>query len=153
VANGEYKSVLPTSSTTISFSQPCGHLRFQREPWSGRAYGAADFMLMPSRFEPCGLPQMIGQVYGALPVAHDTGGIHDTVSPHGCGEGQRQRLSFRPTTKRGLMWAIDQAMAFYRLPPEYKAAVSRIMRSGLDTFTHDVTPDSTSNCMKNAQRP
>jgi starch synthase/alpha-amylase len=43
------------------------------------AYGASDFVLMPSAFEPCGLPQMISPIYGALPVAHDTGGIHDTI--------------------------------------------------------------------------
>jgi starch synthase/alpha-amylase len=44
------------------------------------AYGASDFVMMPSRFEPCGLPQMIGRIYGSLPVAHDTGGIHDTIT-------------------------------------------------------------------------
>ncbi len=43
------------------------------------AYGASDFVLMPSLYEPCGLPQMIGMIYGALPVAHDTGGLHDTI--------------------------------------------------------------------------
>ena len=43
------------------------------------AYGASDFILMPSRFEPCGLPQMIAPIYGSLPVAFDTGGIHDTI--------------------------------------------------------------------------
>ncbi len=43
------------------------------------AYAASDFVLMPSLFEPCGLPQMIGPIYGSLPVVHDTGGIHDTV--------------------------------------------------------------------------
>ena len=43
------------------------------------AYGASDFILMPSSFEPCGLPQMIAPLYGSLPIVHDTGGIHDTI--------------------------------------------------------------------------
>ncbi len=42
-------------------------------------YAASDFILMPSRFEPCGLPQMIAPIYGSLPVAHKTGGIKDTI--------------------------------------------------------------------------
>jgi len=46
---------------------------------SHRMYAAADFLLMPSRFEPCGLNQLISLRYGTIPIVSDVGGLHDTV--------------------------------------------------------------------------
>jgi starch synthase len=104
------------------------------------AYGASDFVLMPSSFEPCGLPQMIGPIYGALPVAHDTGGIHDTVVhldvPKNTGNG----FLFKTFDAGGLSWAIDQAMQFYMMSPGVKKRqIRRIMTESAMTFNHQVT--------------
>jgi starch synthase len=44
-----------------------------------RMFAASDFLLMPSRFEPCGLSQMYAQKFGSLPIAHKTGGLADTI--------------------------------------------------------------------------
>ena len=49
------------------------------EAMARRIIAASDFCLMPSRFEPCGLVQMQAQRYGALPIAHATGGLADTI--------------------------------------------------------------------------
>ena len=50
-------------------------------PLAHRLYAGADAYLMPSRYEPCGLGQMIALRYGTLPVARATGGLLDTVTP------------------------------------------------------------------------
>jgi len=103
-------------------------------------YGAADFLLMPSRFEPCGLPQMIGPIYGVLPVAHDTGGIHDTITHLDLARDRGNGFLFEYFDAEGLFWAIQQAMAFYNQPPARRAAhITRIMAESKSTFNHGVT--------------
>lgn len=54
------------------------HIGFE-EALAHRMFAGADFLLMPSRYEPCGLSQMYAQAYGCLPVAHATGGLKDTI--------------------------------------------------------------------------
>ncbi|RDS79594.1 glycogen synthase GlgA [Dyella monticola] len=54
------------------------HIGFE-EGLARRMFAGADFLLMPSRYEPCGLSQMYAQAYGCLPVAHATGGLIDTI--------------------------------------------------------------------------
>ena len=104
------------------------------------AYGASDFILMPSRFEPCGLPQMIAPIYGSLPVAHDTGGIHDTVVHMNVAENRGNGFLFETYDSGGLFWAIREAMRFYSLAPEIREVqIRRVMKEAIETFNYDVT--------------
>jgi starch synthase len=110
------------------------------ESMSCLGYAASDFMLMPSRFEPCGLPQMISTIYGSLPIVYDTGGLHDTVEPLDVVADTGTGFVFAVHDTIGLNWAIDRAMDFHRLPEAVKARqLSRIMSYGKDTFNHNVT--------------
>jgi len=110
------------------------------ERLSRLAYGASDFVLMPSLFEPCGLPQMICPIYGTLPVAHDTGGIHDTIVQMDVDNNRGNGFLFNIFDSGGLLWAIEQAMHFYKLPGEIKELqTERIMNQSLATFNHAVT--------------
>jgi starch synthase len=104
------------------------------------AYAASDFLLMPSLFEPCGLPQMICQIYGSLPVARDTGGIHDTVSYLDIGNDKGNGFLFHDFDSNGLRWAIDQAMTFHAMPAAVKRQqITRIMKESAARFNHAVT--------------
>ena len=104
------------------------------------AYGAADFVVMPSSFEPCGLPQMIGPIYGALPIVRNTGGLHDTVSHLDAANNRGNGFVFDTFDANGLSWAIDQAMAFFSLPPALKnKQIKRIMQQSRCRFSYKKT--------------
>ncbi|MFP4452995.1 MAG: glycogen synthase [Desulfobacterales bacterium] len=110
------------------------------EALSRLAYAASDFLLMPSSFEPCGLPQMIGPKYGTLPVAHDTGGIHDTIEHLDVENNTGNGFLFEVFDSHGLMWAVDRAMEFHTMPKEIKASrISRIMKQSTAMFNHERT--------------
>ena len=112
------------------------------EKLSRMGYAASDFILMPSKFEPCGLPQMIGPIYGSLPIVYDTGGLHDTVRHLDVGSSTGNGFVFKYHDSTGLRWAIDQAMAFYGLNRKVRdAQVTRIMNEALATFNNDNTAD------------
>jgi starch synthase len=93
------------------------------EPMARRIVAGSDFTLMPSRFEPCGLTQMQAQRYGALPVAHATGGLADTID-----DGMTGFL-FSDLSCSGLMSACHRAFGAFeddaRLDEMRRAAMAR----------------------------
>jgi starch synthase len=80
------------------------------EPMARRIVAASDFCLMPSRFEPCGLTQMQAQLYGALPIAHATGGLADTI------KDGRTGFLFSELSREGLLSACRRAFDVYTDP-------------------------------------
>ncbi len=75
-----------------------------------RLYAAADFFLMPSRYEPCGLGQMIAQRYGTLPIVRATGGLVDTV------QDGRTGFMFAEASPHALYETVQRAVVAYRQP-------------------------------------
>ncbi|MGI5870112.1 MAG: glycogen synthase [Kiritimatiellia bacterium] len=138
VANGEYQRVF---NDIVNFHDIHGRVAVANfdESLSRLAYAGSDFVLMPSRFEPCGLPQMVGVLYGSLPIAHDTGGLHDTVEHLNVARNRGNGFIFKHYDSAALAWGIDEAMRFYALPSADRAVqVSRIMSEGAQRFTHKV---------------
>ena len=139
VADGEFKKYFREINWRHDFLERVALCDFD-EDLSHLAFGASDFVLMPSLFEPCGLPQMIGPIYGSLPVAHDTGGIHDTVIHMDVEQETGNGFLFKDFDPNGLSWAIDQAMDFYNLLPDVKnKEITRVMRQSKAAFNHSVT--------------
>ncbi len=75
-----------------------------------RMFAGADFLLMPSRFEPCGLSQMYAQRFGCLPIAHATGGLIDTVDDGVTG------FLFQHASVEALRRCLERAFRTFRLP-------------------------------------
>lgn len=139
VADGPYQQVFRDITRHHGFEERVAVTDFD-PAMEHLGYGAADFVLMPSRFEPCGLPQMIGAIYGALPIAHAVGGLRDTVNHLNIGQHSGNGFLFETYDSGGLFWAIQQAMDFHRLPAHTRSAeIGRIMAESAETFNHKVT--------------
>jgi starch synthase len=91
-----------------------------------RIYGGSDLMIIPSRYEPCGLAQMIAMRYGCIPVVRATGGLKDTVEdyePDGEGTG----FTFGPTEPKALREAIQRGLNLYADQVAWEALQRRAM--------------------------
>jgi starch synthase len=107
-----------------------------REDLGMRGLAGADFVLMPSLYEPCGLPQMVGPRFGTLAVARLTGGLKDTVTPLDVEEGTGNGFVFAPHTSQALAGAIAEAVAFHQQPAAIReATLQRVMQDSLERFT------------------
>jgi len=91
-------------------------LRFDAR-YARRIYGGADALVIPSRYEPCGLAQMIAMRYGCVPVARRTGGLADTVTDAGDPGGTG--LMFDEFNPWALWDALDRALKVYAQPAKW----------------------------------
>jgi starch synthase len=86
------------------------------EALSHRIEAGADFFLMPSRFEPCGLNQMYSLRYGTIPIARATGGLDDTVIDIKDDAERANGIKFQEYSSRALAKSIHKALALYQEP-------------------------------------
>ena len=84
-------------------------------PLSHRIYAGADALLMPSRYEPCGLAQMIAMRYGCIPIARATGGLADTIIDAGKSNTGTGFL-FQETSPKALLDTLMRALSLYQDP-------------------------------------
>ncbi|MGN6471062.1 MAG: glycogen synthase GlgA [Rhizobiaceae bacterium] len=102
------------------------------EPLSHLMQGGADAILIPSRFEPCGLTQMYGLRYGCLPVVARTGGLADTIidaNEAALSAGVATGFQYQPTARGGLPDAISRAMTAYSRPELWSTMQKQAMKS------------------------
>lgn len=88
------------------------YINFDR-PMSSRFYAGADMLLMPSKFEPCGLSQMAAMRYGTLPIVRETGGLKDSVIPYNEFEETGDGFSFANYNAHEMLFTIRYAIDIY----------------------------------------
>ena len=113
-AEGRYRGRL---CSYIGYSEPLSHL----------VYAGSDFFLMPSRFEPCGLSQMIAMRYGSVPIVRETGGLKDTVRPYNQFTGEGDGFTFANYDAWELRDAVRKALNCYR----NEEIMNGLIRSGM----------------------
>jgi starch synthase len=98
------------------------HFEFNA-PLAQKIYAASDIFLMPSRFEPCGLGQMIAMRYGTIPVARKTGGLSDTI------QNGKNGFLFRGLKSDGLYKKILEALDLYKNKSNWQKIIKNAMDS------------------------
>jgi starch synthase len=101
-------------------------LRFDT-PLAQRIYAGSDIFLMPSRYEPCGLGQMIAMRYGSVPVVRETGGLADTVAEWDPQRGTGTGFRFERYDPLDCLAALMRALETYRYPEAWR----RLQRNGM----------------------
>ena len=97
------------------------------EAQAHRIYAGADFLLMPSAFEPCGLSQLIAQRYGTLPIVHEVGGLRDTVRPYDQFSGEGDGFSFYDFDPWTMLATLHYALNTYYDKP----VLARLIRAAM----------------------
>ncbi len=123
---GERKFEAPLAELAASHPRFVAYLKYD-EAFAHRIYAGSDFFLMPSKFEPCGLGQMISLRYGTLPIARITGGLTDTVSDLTADPTRGNGFAFEEYAPAALLDATRRAVAFFRGRRGWKGVRQRAM--------------------------
>lgn len=94
---------------------------------SSMIYAGSDMLLMPSRFEPCGLTQMLAMRYGCIPIVHQTGGLADTVQEFDPKTNTGNGFSFAQYDPFQLFAAVIRAIECYKYPESWQDLMQRAM--------------------------
>ena len=103
---------------------------------ASKLYGASDLFLMPSKFEPCGLSQLIAMKYGSIPIVRETGGLKDTVPAYNSETGEGKGFTFKTYNSYDMLDAVWRAYACFHDKLEWDKVVNNAMTSD---FSWDVS--------------
>lgn len=90
-----------------------------------KIYAGADMFLMPSKSEPCGLSQMLALRYGTIPIVRETGGLKDSITD--CGDGEGNGFTFKSYDPYDMLGAIYRAIDVYNNPDDWKVLTKRAL--------------------------
>lgn len=94
-----------------------------------RLLAGSDMLLIPSRYEPCGLTQLYAMRYGTIPIVRATGGLADSVQHFDPASGEGTGVVFRDYDVGGISWGLAQALAWFGEPGLWQRLVMNAMRS------------------------
>lgn len=103
------------------------HLEFS-EAIGSRVYAGSDMFLMPSRFEPCGISQLISLRYGSIPIVHRTGGLVDTITDFNPHTGVGTGFVFNTYEPEEFLVALVRAIETYKYPNVWEHLTWQAMR-------------------------
>ena len=106
-------------SLSLKFDENLAHL----------IYAGSDMFLMPSKFEPCGLGQLISLKYGTVPIVHKTGGLADTIVEFDSSDMKGNGFVFESYLSSELMSAIERALNLYKDKKAWQKLISNCMKS------------------------
>jgi starch synthase len=112
-----------------------------------RIYAGADLFLMPSRYEPCGLGQLIALRYGTVPVVRRTGGLADTVRPWDAASGEGTGFLFDELSADACGTALARAFTAHAAPAAWRRLVANAMAAD---FSWDASAESYVTCYRRA---
>lgn len=135
VANGDRAIEATFRKLSMTSDGAIAHRPF-REDLSMLGLAGSDFVLMPSLYEPCGLPQMMGPRFGTLAVARATGGLRDTVTQLDATHTSGNGFVFEPHRSEALAASMADAARFFAEPEAVRRrTLQRVMRESLERFT------------------
>lgn len=97
------------------------------EPLAHQIQAGADILLMPSRYEPCGLDQLYALKYGTIPIVRAVGGLEDTVEDYDPQKDQGTGFKFREYEGEKLFQTVQRALSVYRDKVRWKGLIQRAM--------------------------
>lgn len=113
----------------VQYPDQCGvHIGFD-ENLAHQVYAGSDLFLMPSKFEPCGLSQMIAMRYGSIPIVRETGGLNDTVQPYNEFSREGNGFTFTNFNAHDMLFTIERALSFYHQREKWQQLMIKAMET------------------------
>ncbi len=127
LGDGDPALVAGLRALAREFPGRVAHVQAQDEPLAHRLIAGSDLLLVPSRYEPCGLTQLYAMRYGTVPVVRLTGGLADTVLHFDPATGAGTGSVFRDADVGGLTWGLETALDWFA----DRAAWERLVANGM----------------------